>query len=233
MSNQIQHIAIIMDGNGRWAKSQGKSRIQGHIAGVEALKHIVESAVDMQIKHLTVYALSRDNMKRPDTEVRALLQLFVEHIPGYLPKLVEQDIALKFIGDITNLPMDLQQHVKLAELKTKHGRRMTLTVALNYSARWSIAQTFASLASAREELTVEAITEHLDAQLPSAPDLLIRTGGERRLSDFLLHHLSYTELMFIESYWPDFSAALLQDCIRQFNSRERRFGQVEAEDADI
>jgi undecaprenyl diphosphate synthase len=233
MKDKIQHIAIIMDGNGRWAKSQGKSRVEGHVAGVDALKRTVESAVSMEINHLTVYALSRDNMKRPGNEVKALLQLFLEHIPSYLPKLIEQGIVIKFIGDIYGLPSALQQQIKQAEAETKNGQCMVLTIALNYSAKWHIAQTLESLSKTGRAVTVSAIEDHLDAQLPSEPDLLIRTGGEQRLSDFLLYHLAYTELMFIQTYWPDFNATLLKDCMTQYMCRERRFGQIEAGHVEV
>ncbi|MDC3181046.1 polyprenyl diphosphate synthase [Gammaproteobacteria bacterium] len=224
--SQLEHIAIIMDGNGRWAQSKGKSRIDGHIAGVKALNVTVEVAIKYGIRCLTVYALSRDNMKRPPQEVQALLSLFLEQIRKQTPSLVKQGVKLAFIGDIEGLPAALRNEVQKAEDDTKLGKVMTLIVAINYSAKWHLAHTVRKLMQKNESLSVERITRCLQQSLPSSPDLLIRTGGERRLSDFLTHHLAYTELVFLETYWPAFNAALFADCVKQYKARDRRFGQV-------
>jgi undecaprenyl diphosphate synthase len=196
------HVAIVMDGNGRWAGRRGLPRVAGHRAGAEALRRTVEAAPGLGVGALTVYAFSADNWKRPAAEVAALMRLFARYLRSEVPRLVENGVRLEVVGRRDRLPAPLVTSIEAAERATARGTRLCLRLAIDYSSRWAI-----------------------DAAvlLPDV-DLLIRTGGEQRLSDFLLWESAYAELSFIDTMWPDFGAAELAAAVAEFQARERRFG---------
>ena len=196
------HVAIVMDGNGRWAGRRGLPRVAGHRAGAEALRRTVEAAPGLGVAALTVYAFSADNWKRPAAEVAALMRLFARYLRSEVPRLVENGVRLEVVGRRDRLPAPLVTTIEAAERATARGPRLCLRLAIDYSSRWAIDAT---------------------VLLPDV-DLLIRTGGEQRLSDFLLWESAYAELCFIDTMWPDFGAAELAAAVAEFQARERRFG---------
>jgi undecaprenyl diphosphate synthase len=216
------HAAIIMDGNGRWAMARGLSRIAGHRAGAEALRRIVETAPDCGIAMLTVYAFSSDNWRRPELEVDALMALLACYLVGETPRCVANGVRMSIIGRRDRLTDSLRESIEEAERKTRHCDRLHLRLAVDYSARDAIL--FASNRAAGEAVTRERFEELLGEGRPV--DILIRTGGEQRLSDFLLWECAYAELIFSNRMWPDFSPADLQKAIGQYARRERRFGGI-------
>ncbi len=229
-----RHIAIIMDGNGRWAQQRLLPRAVGHHAGVKAVRKIVEyCAADPQIEVLSLFAFSSENWRRPETEVTLLMRLFLTTLQDEIDKLHKNNIRLRFIGDRTAFDAQLQQKMTEGELKTQHNTALTLVIAANYGGRWDMTQAckIVSQRIASGELSPCAINEtilnqHLClADLPE-PDLFIRTGGEQRVSNFMLWQLAYTELYFTQTLWPDFNQAALQEAITSFKSRQRRFGHT-------
>jgi undecaprenyl diphosphate synthase len=227
------HIAIIMDGNGRWAKSRGKARVSGHREGVRSVREIVEACARAEVKYLTLYTFSTENWKRPKDEVSTLMRLLVSSLRSELDNLHENNIRFVTMGELTRLPEEAQKEVLRATEKTAGNTGLTLNLALSYSGRWDIVRTVKKLAmDARSgRISPEDIDERLISSLLSTahlpdPDLLIRTSGELRLSNFLLWELAYTELYISERFWPDFRTPELCDAIRSFQARERRFGQV-------
>ena len=228
-----EHIAIIMDGNGRWAKEHGKPRVFGHRNGVKAVRESTEAAAELGIKYLTLYAFSTENWNRPRLEVNALMALLVETLRKEIETLNKNDIRLQAIGDITKLPP--KSHKALVEgiENTKNNTRMTLVLALNYSARWEILEAVKKISGqvAKGALTEEKIdTKVFDAALSTSgipdPELLIRTSGETRISNFLLWQIAYSELYFTPEFWPEFSKDSLYRAIIDYQSRERRFGKI-------
>ncbi len=227
------HIAIIMDGNGRWAKSRGKHRVTGHREGVRSVREIVESCARIDVKYLTLYTFSTENWKRPKDEVSTLMRLLVSSLRSELESLHENNIRLMTMGELARLPEDAQQEVVRSVERTAGNTGLTLNLALSYSGRWDIMRAMKKIAmdarSGRispEDVDERLISSHLStAHLPD-PDLLIRTSGELRLSNFLLWELAYTELYISDRYWPDFRTHELCEAIRSFQGRERRFGQV-------
>ncbi len=229
-----RHIAIIMDGNGRWAQQRLLPRAVGHHAGVKAVRKIVEyCAADSQIEVLSLFAFSSENWRRPETEVTLLMRLFLTTLQDEIDRLHKNNIRLRFIGDRTAFDSALQQKMTEGELKTQHNTALTLVIAANYGGRWDMTQAckIVSQRIASGELSPCAINEtilnqHLClADLPE-PDLFIRTGGEQRVSNFMLWQLAYTELYFTQTLWPDFNQAALQEAITSFKSRQRRFGHT-------
>ena len=228
-----EHIAIIMDGNGRWAKSQGKIRHFGHEIGVLSVKDIVESCADIGIKYLTVYAFSTENWNRPIEEVNALMELLISTINQETPTLTRNNIRLNAIGDIASLPQKCIDDLKSAMDKTAGNTRCTLTLALSYSAKWEILNAAKKLVNQIEEgkITVDGINEeNFAAQLTTVnmpdPELMIRTSGEHRISNFLLWQMAYTEFYFTDTLWPDFRQEDLFEAIVDYQKRERRFGKI-------
>jgi undecaprenyl diphosphate synthase len=228
-----EHIAIIMDGNGRWAKSQGKIRHFGHEIGVLSVKDIVEGCADIGIKYLTVYAFSTENWNRPIEEVNALMELLISTINQETPTLTKNNIRLNAIGDIASLPQKCIDDLKSAMDKTAGNTRCTLTLALSYSAKWEILNAAKKLAAQIQEgkLTVDNINEeNFAAQLTTInmpdPELMIRTSGEHRISNFLLWQMAYTEFYFTDTLWPDFRQEDLFEAIVDYQKRERRFGKI-------
>lgn len=228
------HIACIMDGNGRWAKQQGKTRVSGHREGVESVRDITEACAQLGVQHLTLYTFSTENWHRPPAEVTALMELLVRTIRKQADKLHKNGIRLKTIGDVGRLPVRGQRELKEALELTAGNQRMTLTLALSYGSRWEITQAIRQLAIEVQagRLAPEAIDEALvSATLQTAgtpdPDLLVRTAGELRVSNFLLWQIAYTELYVTERFWPAFRRDALYDAVRSFQDRDRKFGRVE------
>jgi undecaprenyl diphosphate synthase len=228
-----EHIAIIMDGNGRWAKNQGKFRVFGHESGVLSVKDIVEGCVDIGIRYLTVYTFSTENWNRPVDEVNALMELLISTINQETETLTKNNIRLNAIGDIASLPQKCIDDLKSAMDKTANNTRCTLTLALSYSAKWEITQAAKKLAQQvkDQKMSIEDINEeHFAAQLTTInmpdPELMIRTSGEHRISNFLLWQMAYTELYFTETLWPDFRREDLFEAIVDYQKRERRFGKI-------
>jgi undecaprenyl diphosphate synthase len=224
-----RHVAIIMDGNGRWAKSQGKERIFGHSHGVESVRAALKAATRSGVEYLTLYAFSTENWSRPKEEVDALMNLLVQTIVGELPELDENEVRLRAIGDLEKLPFDCHSELQRAIEHTKKHGRVNLILALNYSARWEIINAVKSIVS--EGFTKDEIDDSLFASKLSTaafpdPELLIRTSGEERISNFLLWQIAYAELYFTKTLWPDFREEDFFAAIVDFQSRERRFGKT-------
>jgi undecaprenyl diphosphate synthase len=220
----MTHVAIIMDGNGRWAKQQGKPRIFGHQQGVEALHRAVSAAPDLGITHLSVYAFSTENWKRPDEEVSFLMGLFVKAATAKLKALCENGVRLRFLGDLHALPDSVQQMIQDTHARTENNSRVQLNIMMNYGSHSEIVHAAQRVTHLQIPLTEASLTSHLyTAGIPD-PDILIRTGGDCRLSNFMLWQLAYTELFFLDVLWPDFNQVHLQNVLTQFRSRERRFG---------
>lgn len=228
-----QHIAIIMDGNGRWAKNQGKFRVFGHESGVLSVKDIVEGCVEIGVKYLTVYAFSTENWNRPIEEVNALMELLISTINQEVETLNKNNIKLNAIGDLKSLPQKCIDDLAAAMDKTKTNSSCTLTLALSYSAKWEIVEAAKQIAQQVKEqnLTIDQINEELfashltTAKIPD-PELMIRTSGEHRISNYLLWQMAYTELYFTETLWPDFRREDLFEAIVDYQKRERRFGKI-------
>lgn len=228
-----RHVAIVMDGNGRWAKKRKLPRHAGHKAGVDAVRRTVEACVELGIRTLTLFAFSSENWGRPREEVQKLMALFVEALNKQVPELNEQGVRLTIIGDREQLPADLVRQIEESEAMTADNDRLNLVVAVAYGGRWDIVNACKCLARqvADGELSVEDLDEsHLTAQMQLAdlgdPDLFIRTGGASRISNFLLWNLAYTELYFSESLWPDFEQKELEAMVGSFHGRERRYGKT-------
>ena len=228
-----QHIAIIMDGNGRWARLRGKERYEGHAAGVEPVRASLRAAVRWGVKYLTLYAFSTENWGRPAEEVSSLMELFCRSVVNETPELVRQGVRIAMIGDRSRFSEKVQRYLAEAEQKTAGGERLTLILALNYSSRSEITRAVRQLAAraAAGEITPESIDEAAISQaLETAPypdpDLVVRTSGEQRLSNFLLWQSSYAELWFPEVLWPDFTEADFDRAVEEYARRERRFGLV-------
>jgi undecaprenyl diphosphate synthase len=232
VANLPQHIAITMDGNGRWAAARGVARAAGHKAGLKPVRLCVEECTRLEVGALTLFAFSSENWRRPADEVGSLMSLFIEALDREVAELHEKGVRLRFIGDRKSLAVRLQSRIAAAEERTAGNRGLALQVAVSYGGRWDIIQAAQSLAREcssgsmlPEEITEARFAQRLSlAGLPDV-DLHVRTGGEQRISNFLLWQLAYAELWFTERLWPDFTAADLHDALSFFASRERRFGQ--------
>lgn len=227
------HVAIIMDGNGRWAQKQGHERLYGHNFGVEAVRETLKAAKELKIKYLTLYAFSTENWSRPKEEVDGLMDLLVRSIAGEIDELMESKVRLLAIGDVQGLPDACREELHLAMDKTAANDGISLVLALNYSARWEITNAVRTIAGAIEtgsvsafEITEAMISENLTTSKIPDPELLIRTSGECRVSNFLLWQIAYTEFHFTEVLWPDFKREDLYKAVLDYQSRERRFGKV-------
>lgn len=232
--NIPQHIAIIMDGNGRWAEKQGKPRAFGHTAGVESLRKITAECTRLGVKYLTVYAFSTENWNRPPEEVRLLMELVISSLDYSL--FDDNNVRFRTIGDRKRLPQNVQNAVADLEEHTKNHSRMTVTVALSYSSRWELTDCMQKIAAKVEtgelkakDITEQTIIENLNSGFQPDPDLLIRTGGDIRISNYMLWQIAYSELYFTSVYWPDFNEQELIKAIEYFNTKQRRFGLTEAQ----
>ena len=224
-----QHIAIVMDGNGRWAKKRFLPRVAGHVKGVEAIRRTIEGCIVRNIPYLTVFAFSSENWKRPGEEVSFLMNLFLSSLEKETDKLHDNDIRLKVVGDLSRFDVPLQKAITVAEEKTSKNSTLTLTVCANYGGRWGILQAARRMSSEGldvKDMTEERLSSYLALSYAPEPDLFIRTGGETRISNFLLWQLAYSELYFTETFWPDFDNEELEKAIASFQSRERRFGKT-------
>lgn len=228
-----RHVAVIMDGNGRWAAQHSRLRFAGHRAGVKSARQIVEACVEANVETLTMFAFSSENWRRPADEVNALMRLFIEVLQREVSALHENGVRLYFIGARQNLPTLLQKRIADAENKTAANTRMTLVLAVSYGGRWDIVQALKRISAkvSAGELAVQDIDEavvsrHLSLAAYDDPDLLIRTGGERRVSNFLLWDLAYTEIHFTDTLWPDFGEEDLAAAFEFFSQRQRRFGRL-------
>ena len=234
LNNLPQHVAIIMDGNGRWAEERGFARILGHQNGVDTIREIVRAARELKIKYLTLYAFSKENWARPKREVNFLMNLLGQYLDSELKELETNQVRFNAIGRIEDLPNEIQAKVRRNMSKTEKNQGLFLTLALSYSSRIEITDAVKRLCEQVKQgrLQVEEITEaHLASELYTAgipdPDLLIRTSGELRVSNFLLWQISYTEIYVSEKYWPDFHKEDFLEAIREYQKRERRFGRSE------
>lgn len=232
-TNIPKHIAIIMDGNGRWAKQQGQGRLFGHASGVESVRATIKSAREFGVEYLTLYAFSTENWSRPKEEVDALMNLLVQSIANEVDELHENDIRLLTIGDESKLPVDCQKSLISAKGKTHNNKSLTLILALNYSARWEIIHALKHIAHEIEnhQLKADEVNEEVFQRFLSTkdipdPELLIRTSGENRISNFLLWQIAYTEFHFTNVFWPEFRREHFLQAILDYQNRERRFGLV-------
>lgn len=231
-----RHIAIVMDGNGRWAKNRNKPRVFGHQQGVESARTMVESAARWNIEALTLFAFSSENWKRPEDEVGFLMKLFIKALNAESKKLHKNNVRMKIIGDVSRFDKKLQHTIEDVEQLTAENNGLQLYIAANYGGRWDIKQALKKICLSMSENELElkdldetTIEKHL--MLSDAPpvDLFIRTGGEQRISNFLLWQIAYAELVFSDKLWPDYGAIDLQQAIEEFSNRERRFGKIASE----
>ncbi len=248
MNRIPEHVAIIMDGNGRWATERGKDRSYGHQAGVETVKRITSECTRLGVKFLTLYTFSTENWNRPAPEVAALMGLILTSLVDEL--FMKNNVRFRAIGDLKRLPDDVQQKVRQMEERTAQNDAMTMVVALSYSSRWEIIEAVKKIVTEvhdmqenpknllknlltgglrAEDITEEFISQHLCTSFMPDPDLLIRTGGELRISNYLLWQIAYSELYFCDTYWPDFDEHELHKAIASFQKRQRRFGMTEAQ----
>jgi len=228
-----EHVAIIMDGNGRWAKAQGKERVFGHHKGVETVRTIVELSVKTGIKYLSLFAFSTENWNRPQEEVNAIMELLIMAIERELPDLHKNNIRLLTIGDIEKLPQHCKDSIRKSIETTSGNSGMTLCIALSYSGKWDLTQSFRQIAEQIklgsikiEEINEELISSFLSTSFIPDPDLLIRTGGESRISNFFLWQCAYSELYFTNKFWPEFDEPEYYNALRFFEAKERRFGKI-------
>ena len=230
-----RHIAIIMDGNGRWATQRRLPRVAGHTRGVDAVRSVVEACARAGVEYLTLFAFSSENWRRPVDEVSFLMRLFVTALEREIGKLHANGIRLRVVGDLSLFDTRIQDLIRRAETKTARNTRLTLTIAANYGGRWDILQATRKLAeqAVRDghigDIDEQAFAEHLALAYAPEPDLFIRTGGETRISNFLLWQLAYSELYFTDKFWPDFDADALADAMASYARRERRFGRTSAQ----
>ena len=225
------HVAIIMDGNGRWAKAKGLPRTAGHQHGVETVKEITEEAVRMGVKYLTLYTFSTENWNRPQEEIAALMGLILDHLEDAI--FMKNNVRFRVIGDMSRIPEIVRKRLDECMQRTAGNDTMTMVIALSYSARWELAEAMRRIAAEvqagsllPEQISEETVQNHLVTAFMPDPDLLIRTGGEYRISNYLLWQCAYTEFYFCDTYWPDFHAEEFRKAIADYQSRERRFGKT-------
>jgi len=226
------HIAVIMDGNGRWAEEHGKERIFGHQNGVEAVRSAIEGAGEAGVKYLTLYAFSTENWNRPKEEIDALMVLLINAIRNELNDLIANNVRLKAIGNLTSLPIECQNELNFAIEKTENNSGLTVILALSYSGRWEIVNAVKEIIKngiIEKEITETSFLSFLNTKQLPDPDILIRTGREMRISNFLLWQIAYTELFFPAIHWPDFRKEHLFEIIAEYQSRQRRFGKTGAQ----
>lgn len=231
--NIPKHVAIIMDGNGRWAQKRGSARIVGHKAGVETVRSVIQTCVEKGIEVVTLFAFSSENWRRPEKEVSLLMSLFLLALQREAKKLHKNGVKLKIIGDITAFDNKIQEHIKKAEALTKDNKTLVLNIAANYGGQWDITESVKTLARQVEsgqlkadDITSDLISQNLSMSGLPEPDLFIRTGGEQRISNFLIWQLAYSELYFTDTLWPDFDRKAFEMALDSFSGRQRRFGHT-------
>lgn len=234
MNRIPRHIAIIMDGNGRWATERGKQRSYGHQAGVEAVRKITSECTRLGVEYLTLYTFSTENWNRPADEVAALMGLVLTSLEDEI--FMKNNVRFRVIGDIGRLPAEVQEKLHETMEHTKDNSAMTMVVALSYSSKWEITRAVRDIAAEAkagkinvDEIDEDTVARHMQTAFMPDPDLLIRTGGEVRISNYLLWQIAYAELYFCDTYWPDFDEACLHKAIASYQSRQRRFGKTEAQ----
>lgn len=234
-----RHLAIIMDGNGRWATKRFLPRAAGHVRGVQAVRRAVEACGKRGVEYLTLFAFSSENWRRPKDEVSLLMRLFIQTLEKEVLKLDGQGVRLRIVGDLSPFEPRLQELIRAAEQRTEHNSALTLTIAANYGGRWDILQAMQRLLAARpdlaqrpQEINETLLGGYLSMAYAPEPDLFIRTGGEQRISNFLVWQLAYTELYFTNDYWPDFGAKEIDAAFNWYRTRERRFGRTSAQLAE-
>jgi len=233
LNNIPKHVAVIMDGNGRWAKQHGEARLYGHLNGVDSVRTTLKAAREIGVEYLTLYAFSTENWSRPQEEVDGLMDILVHSITNEMEEMNENGVKFKTIGDIEGLPLRCANSLKEAIETTKNNTDITLILALNYSSKWEIRKAIQTISEQRasgliseDEITDELISEHLTTKGIPDPELMIRTSGEHRISNFLLWQLAYSEFYFTETHWPDFRRDDFFQAILAYQRRERRFGMV-------
>jgi len=227
-----RHIAIIMDGNGRWATGRFLPRVAGHAKGVERVRDVVEACVERGVEFLTLFAFSSENWRRPAEEVSVLMRLFMTALEREVTKMHVNSIRLKVVGDLSRFDAKLQRMIANAERRTANNSRLTVNICANYGGRWDMMQAIGKMVAAHPgatDFSEEQLAPHLAMAYAPEPDLFIRTGGEQRISNFMLWQLAYTEMYFTETYWPDFTGASLDEAILSYQQRERRFGRTSAQ----
>ncbi len=230
------HVAIIMDGNGRWATSRYLPRVAGHAKGLDAVRRVVRACAERGVGYLTLFAFSSENWRRPPDEVAMLMRLFSNALDREVEKMHANGIRVKIVGDLGRFDARLRQQISDAEAKTADNRRLTLTICANYGGRWDLLQAMNRMLADRPDAgpySEDDLAPYLAMAHAPEPDLFIRTGGEQRISNFLLWQLAYTELYFTDTYWPDFNAAALDDAIASYQQRERRFGRTSAQLVEV
>jgi undecaprenyl diphosphate synthase len=237
VANIPKHLAIIMDGNGRWATKRFLPRVAGHSQGLNTVREIVKECGDLGVEYLTLFAFSSENWRRPAEEVGFLMKLFLTALEKEVSRLDKNNVRLRVVGDLTRFDQQIQERVVQAEETTANNTGLNLTIAANYGGRWDMLQAVSACLKANPSITPEGVTEalltpHLSMSYAPEPDLFIRTGGEQRISNFLLWQLAYTELYFTDLLWPDFDAKALQVSFAWYRERERRFGRTSAQVID-
>jgi len=230
-TNIPRHIAIIMDGNGRWAQKRHMPRTVGHAKGAAGVKALVEHCAKLGVKYLTLFAFSTENWQRPADEVSTLMGLFVQYLEKEMRALADAGVRLKVIGDVAGFPPELQNRIRAAEKATQHNQAITLVVAANYGGRWDLLQAVKQWKRKNpsadvDQLTQDDVDQYLSTSGMPAPDLVIRTGGEKRISNFLIWQIAYSELHFSDVLWPDFSPFDMDEALEWFSQRQRRFGAL-------
>ena len=225
--NELNHVAIIMDGNGRWGLKKGRSRSYGHLKGLNIVNNIIKLSIEQKIPYLTLYTFSTENWKRPEEEINFLFDLIRKSIKKNLKKIIKQGIKVNIFGRKSGLPKDIIKTIKLVKKKTSHNTTITINLALNYGSKEEIVNAFKKVVFKKnKKLDVKTFEKNLYTKNVPDPDILIRTGGKRRLSNFLLWQLAYTEIFFIEKLWPDFNKKDYFNIIKKFRSVKRNFGKI-------
>jgi len=238
-SDVPRHLAIIMDGNGRWATKRYLPRTAGHVRGVQAVRRVVETCGKLGVEYLTLFAFSSENWRRPPDEIKLLMRLFVQTLEKQVDKLNGQGVRLRVVGDLSAFEPRLRDLVVSAQARTEHNTAMNLTIAANYGGRWDILQAMSKAIKNHPELHANPdtldesmLSDHLAMSFAPEPDLFIRTGGEQRISNFMIWQLAYTELYFSDDFWPDFGSKQIESAFEWYRTRERRFGRTSAQLAD-
>ncbi len=233
VTNVPEHVAIIMDGNGRWAQRRGAARFTGHKAGVETVRTVIQTCAEKGIKVLTLFAFSSENWRRPEKEVSLLMSLFLAALQREVKKLNKNDVQLRIVGDVTAFDNKIQEQIKKSQELTKNNKTLVLNIAANYGGQWDITQSVKQLAQQvesgslkAEDIDADMIQQHLSMSDLPEPDLFIRTGGEQRISNFLIWQLAYSELYFTDTLWPDFDRQAFDEALSSFAGRQRRFGHT-------
>lgn len=231
-----KHLAIVMDGNGRWATKRHLPRTAGHLRGVQSVRRIIEACAELGVSYLTLFAFSSENWRRPADEVSMLMRLFMKSLRKEMKNLSERGVRLRVVGELTAFNSELQALIAEAEAHTANNQVLTLTIAANYGGRWDILQATQRMLAAQPELAAQpqqiceaSLAPYLAMAYAPEPDLFIRTGGEQRISNFLIWQMAYTELYFTDTYWPDFDSTALVQAFEWYKGRERRFGRTSAQ----